>query len=257
MTSSKRRSNLSSKRLKKDTENSSSSIGHTSGHNSGHTSGHNNTNTTTPMTTGQVQEPQSNELYQVYDTMTTQLEPLELEQQPLGLDQQPLELEQQLLATTQQQLELSSKNESLQIIKKAPVFLQKLYAMLNDVSLSDISWSLDGSYFTVNHPDSLAKTVLPFYFKHNNFTSFIRQLNMYGFRKFNQAAAGGLLNSGSMVANALHLDSLAFKHDDFRRGREDLIALITRRKGYVESEQSLAATLELLYLASEWSAKLK
>ncbi len=41
----------------------------------------------------------------------------------------------------------------------------------------------NGKAFVVkNLPDFIEK-VLPFYFKHNNFASFVRQLNMYDFHK--------------------------------------------------------------------------
>ncbi len=115
------------------------------------------------------------------------------------------------------------------VLKKAPAFLQKLYAMLNDPDITDIVWSDDGESFSVTHPENLAKTVLPFYFKHNNFTSFIRQLNMYGFRKFSN------LVDGSMVANALQMDALAFRHENFKKSRPDLLANITRKKSTMSS----------------------
>jgi hypothetical protein len=59
-------------------------------------------------------------------------------------------------------------------------FLSKTYELVDDpASNSVISWGEDGNTFVVWNPSSLAKEVLPKYFKHNNFSSFVRQLNTY------------------------------------------------------------------------------
>ncbi|KAI9503377.1 hypothetical protein BX070DRAFT_175123, partial [Coemansia spiralis] len=41
-----------------------------------------------------------------------------------------------------------------------------------------ISWTTDGDCFKVTDPVELARVVLPVYFKHGNWHSFVRQLNM-------------------------------------------------------------------------------
>ncbi|KAL5992818.1 Heat shock factor protein hsf24 [Asimina triloba] len=65
-------------------------------------------------------------------------------------------------------------------------FLTKTYQLVEDGSTDDvISWSVCGSTFIVWKPAEFAKDLLPKYFKHNNFSSFVRQLNtyMYVYRK--------------------------------------------------------------------------
>ena len=50
----------------------------------------------------------------------------------------------------------------------------------NDTSSSMIvSWNEVGDGFVVWHPAEFSDLILPKYFKHNNFSSFIRQLNTY------------------------------------------------------------------------------
>lgn len=50
--------------------------------------------------------------------------------------------------------------------------------MLEDISIQHlISWSDRGDLFSVSNPTSFSKSVLPQYFKHNNWQSFVRQLN--------------------------------------------------------------------------------
>lgn len=50
--------------------------------------------------------------------------------------------------------------------------------MVQDTSLASlICWSTSGTSFTVYNPNEFAKTVLPQFFKHNNFQSFVRQVS--------------------------------------------------------------------------------
>ncbi|KAI9086285.1 hypothetical protein K1719_031739 [Acacia pycnantha] len=65
-----------------------------------------------------------------------------------------------------------------------PPFLWKTYDLVDDPSLDPIiSWGSAGASFVVWDPVEFARIVLPRNFKHNNFSSFVRQLNTYGFRK--------------------------------------------------------------------------
>ncbi|ORZ21071.1 HSF-type DNA-binding-domain-containing protein [Absidia repens] len=69
-----------------------------------------------------------------------------------------------------------------------PVFITKLSLILDDSALRDmISWSNDGKRFCVFDISGFSKVVLPQYFKHSNWPSFVRQLNMYGFHKVNDS----------------------------------------------------------------------
>ncbi len=48
---------------------------------------------------------------------------------------------------------------------------------------SAVAWGSDGKSFVVKRQELFARTVLPQLFRHNNYSSFIRQLNKYGFHK--------------------------------------------------------------------------
>lgn len=90
-------------------------------------------------------------------------------------------------------------------------FVQKTYDMIMDPSTDAIiSWTADGTAFTVFSTEQFSANLLPLHFKHNNFSSFVRQLNTYRFRKVDP-------------------DSWTFKNDYFVRGRADQLGLITRK----------------------------
>jgi len=68
--------------------------------------------------------------------------------------------------------------------KSESSFLVKLYTILNENSYSEfIHWSPEGVSVIISDMNGFTKNVLPKFFNHHNFSSFIRQLNMYNFHK--------------------------------------------------------------------------
>mmetsp|Transcript_13611 Transcript_13611/g.27200 ORF Transcript_13611/g.27200 Transcript_13611/m.27200 type:complete len:235 (-) Transcript_13611:28-732(-) len=91
-------------------------------------------------------------------------------------------------------------------------FLNKLYELVSDPFTDNlVSWEKNGQCFVVYKPTEFSLMVLPLYFKHNNFSSFIRQLNQYGFSK-------------------LHPDEWIFGHHNFKWGQRERLLSINRKK---------------------------
>lgn len=65
-----------------------------------------------------------------------------------------------------------------------PSFLLKTYEIVDDPNYDDIiKWNSQGDAFIIVKQNEFCEQILPVYFKHKNLSSFIRQLNMYGFHK--------------------------------------------------------------------------
>ncbi|CAJ1969379.1 unnamed protein product [Sphenostylis stenocarpa] len=93
-----------------------------------------------------------------------------------------------------------------------PAFLNKTFDVVDDpVTDHVVSWSRDGASFVVWDPHTFSASLLPRYFKHNNFSSFVRQLNTYGFRKIDP-------------------DKWQFANEGFIRGHKQMLRSIRRRK---------------------------
>ncbi|XP_037658361.1 heat shock factor protein 1 isoform X2 [Choloepus didactylus] len=112
-----------------------------------------------------------------------------------------------------------------------PAFLTKLWTLVSDPDTDAlICWSPSGASFHVLDQGQFAKEVLPKYFKHNNMASFVRQLNMYGFRKVVHIEQGGLVKPEK--------DDTEFQHPCFLRGQEQLLENIKRKVTSVSTLRS-------------------
>ncbi|KAJ0158042.1 Heat shock factor protein, partial [Colletotrichum tanaceti] len=98
---------------------------------------------------------------------------------------------------------------------------------LDDDKNSDlIRWSEKGDSFVVLDEDEFAKKLIPDLFKHNNYASFVRQLNMYGFHK-----RVGLSDNSMRASERKNKSPSEYSNPFFRRGHPNLLWLINKPKG--------------------------
>lgn len=81
--------------------------------------------------------------------------------------------------TTPRELFSSSSNRR-NFQRRASPFVLKIYEMLADIQFKSlISWSNNGTSFIIHDNHKFAVDVLPRFFRHNNISSFVCQLNSY------------------------------------------------------------------------------
>jgi len=114
-----------------------------------------------------------------------------------------------------QQAKLKMKTKTTRKIQKNSVsaFISKTYEFLEDNQFPDIvDWNFEGTAIVIKNPLEFAQKVLNIYFKHRNLTSFVRQLNMYGFHK-----------------QRTHKVEYVYSHELFQRGKKHLLDQIKRK----------------------------
>ncbi|XP_038196168.1 heat shock factor protein 2 isoform X2 [Arvicola amphibius] len=112
-----------------------------------------------------------------------------------------------------------------------PAFLSKLWTLVEETHTNEfITWSQNGQSFLVLDEQRFAKEILPKYFKHNNMASFVRQLNMYGFRK--------VLHIDSGIIKQERDGPVEFQHPYFKQGQDDLLENIKRKVSSSKPEEN-------------------
>ncbi|KAF8861517.1 hypothetical protein BDZ45DRAFT_687599 [Acephala macrosclerotiorum] len=119
--------------------------------------------------------------------------------------------------------------------KQIPPFVQKLSSFLDKSENTElIRWSDRGDSFVVLDEDEFAKTLIPELFKHNNYASFVRQLNMYGFHK-----RVGLSDNSMKASERKNKSPSEYYNPYFKRGHPNLLWLINKPKnGSTKSKKS-------------------
>lgn len=110
---------------------------------------------------------------------------------------------------------LPEENGALRPAPKTSVrgFAVKFYDILANEPSDIITWTKSGLAFQVVDYARFSEEILLKYFRHNKFSSFRRQLNLYGYRKVIKGPDAG-----------------AYMHPSFQRGRPDLLGEVKKGK---------------------------
>ncbi|KAH8019038.1 hypothetical protein HPB51_016138 [Rhipicephalus microplus] len=119
-------------------------------------------------------------------------------------------------------------------------FPEKLWMIVNDCKSGAISWSVDGSAIAIDYMKFQVGYLKnrPDIFKTKNISSFLRQLNMYGFKKISPPCSLDSEKTG------LHF----FRNRSFAKGRPDLLPEVNRKS--VELWSKAKKRHESLYKAA-------
>jgi len=113
--------------------------------------------------------------------------------------------------------------------KKLNRFIAKTYLIVNSDEPT-VCWVHGGKSFLIVDPKKFSQTVLPKYFKHNKLTSFVRQLNFYGFHKIRiDPSTLRIDDKGANDKETMSRgDIICFQHKFFQANQPKLLQKIQR-----------------------------
>lgn len=113
--------------------------------------------------------------------------------------------------------------------KKPKFFLEKLFEVLKNKKYDKIiSWNNDGTKIVIYNPSKFSRVILPKMSKskHNNYETFVRELNMYSFNK---------------ITKIYNSDPEQFYNENFRKDKEEEDIRKIRRKNTLFEEEDNSA----------------
>lgn len=125
-------------------------------------------------------------------------------------------------------------------------FLVKIFDILNNPNYQDIiKWINQGKAFEIINLPTFMNEVLPMYFKHKNFSSFIRQLNMYDFHK--QPGESYIFNHPLFTSdNPDQLSQIKRKNSSSKNDKNPNDEILTKIRKLRENNGVLENTVEKL-----------
>lgn len=131
------------------------------------------------------------------------------------------------------------------LTSNCPAFVKNTFDLVETCNRSYPSichWSDDGMTFIIEDPDTFSSKIMPQFFSRNNFKSFVRQLNFYGFRKIKKLEV--MINPAK---EAMERKICRFQHDKFIRGRPELLSEMRRPR----NSSSVVDPIQLATLKGE------
>lgn len=135
-------------------------------------------------------------------------------------------------------------------------FIRKTFNMVSDPSTDNIvRWSDDGSSFIVLDEFGFASQLLPIYFRHKNFSSFVRQLNFYNFSKrSHEGKHTKFVHPCFKKGNIALLKQIKRKSNETPTGIKDSVSMLAREVADLKSQyEDLAKTQQsILYIFTRY-----
>ena len=119
-----------------------------------------------------------------------------------------------------------------EMLYNASEFVRKMYNLISDPAEHQyIRWASNGDSFIIINQNDFAREILPRFFKHCNYSSFVRQLNKYGFHKIRNSPETKDLSSSAWE----------FYHAYFRRDYPQYLVNVKRKNDKISSSSAPAS----------------
>ena len=121
---------------------------------------------------------------------------------------------------------MKQQNNTLSPSYKIASFVSKLQEILAENDNSHvIQWGEDGKSFIIKNIKLFEDELLPRYFRHSRMSSFVRQLNMYGFHKVRTTS-----------------DLIIFSHKSFQKDNLENAIVLRKSQGPPISKKQLISS---------------